>query len=131
MDAAITREILHVLKNHPTVRMAILFGSLASGRGTAESDLDLAMDAGRPLDLSLKMQLISELADRIGRPVDLVDLRSAGEPLLGQILRYGKKILGDNTYYADLIRKHVFDEADFLRYRNEMIAQRRRAWIRT
>ncbi|PYS15523.1 MAG: DNA polymerase III subunit beta, partial [Acidobacteria bacterium] len=64
MDAPITREILHVLKNHPTVRMAILFGSLASGRGTAESDLDLAMDAGRPLDLSLKMQLISELADR-------------------------------------------------------------------
>ena len=120
-----------MLKNHPTVRMAILFGSLASGRGTAESDLDLAMDAGRPLDFSLKMQLISELADRIGRPVDLVDLRSAGEPLLGQILRYGKKILGDNTYYADLIRKHVFDEADFLRYRNEMIAQRRRAWIRT
>jgi len=86
---------------------------------------------GAPLDLSLKMQLISELADRIGRPVDLVDLHSAGEPLLGQILRYGKKILGDNTYYADLIRKHVFDEADFLRYRNEMIAQRRRAWIRT
>ena len=70
--------------------MAILFGSLASGRGTAESDLDLAMDAGRPLDLSLKMQLIAQLADRIGRPVDLIDLRSAGEPLLGQILRYGK-----------------------------------------
>ena len=67
MDAPITREILQVLKNHPSVRMAILFGSLASGRGTAESDLDLAIDAGRPLDLSLKMQLISELADRIGR----------------------------------------------------------------
>src|SRR5206468_3057110 len=66
MDAPITREILHVLKNHPTVRMAILFGSLASGRGTAESDLDLAMDAGRPLDLSLKMQLISELAIESG-----------------------------------------------------------------
>ena len=89
-----------MLKNHPDVRLAILFGSLASGRQTTESDLDLAVDAGRPLDLSLKMSLISELADRIGRPVDLVDLRSAGEPLLGQVLRYGKKILGDNTHYA-------------------------------
>src|SRR5438093_6369661 len=131
MDGVTTQEVLHVLKNHPDVRLAILFGSLASGRQTTESDLDLAVDAGRPLDLSLKMSLISELADRIGRPVDLVDLRSAGEPLLGQVLRYGKKILGDNTHYAALIRKHVFDEADFLRYRNEMIAQRRRAWIRT
>jgi len=75
------------------------------------------------------MSLISALANRLGRPVDLVDLRTAGEPLLGQILRYGKKILGDNTQYADLIRKHVFDEADFLRYRNDMVAERRRAWI--
>ena len=103
---------------------------MASDRGTAESDLDLAIGAGRRLDLSLKMNLISELANRIGRPVDLVDLRIAGEPLLGQILRYGKKILGDNRHYADLIRKHVFDEADFLRYRTGMIAERRRAWIR-
>ena len=130
MDAAIRQEVLEVLKDHPDVRLAILFGSLASDRGTAESDLDLAIDAGRRLDLSLKMNLISELANRIGRPVDLVDLRIAGEPLLGQILRYGKKILGDNTHYADLIRKHVFDEADFLRYRTGMIAERRRAWIR-
>ena len=130
MDVDIRQELLEVLKGHSDIRLAILFGSLASDRGTAKSDLDLAVYAGRPLDLSLKMSLISELAHRVGRPVDLVDLRSAGEPLLGQILRYGEKILGDNTHYADLIRKHVFDEADFLRYRTEMIAQRRRAWIR-
>src|SRR2546422_708134 len=130
MDGDVRQKVLEVLNDHPGVRLAIVFGSLASDRATVESDLDLAVDAGRPLDLSLKMSLISELAHRIGRPVDLVDLRSAGEPLLGQILRYGKKILGDNTHYANLIRKHVFDEADFLRYRNEMIAERRRAWIR-
>lgn len=130
MDVAIRQKVLEILGSHSEIRLAILFGSLASNRGTVESDLDLAIDAGRPLGLPLKMNLISELADRIGRPVDLVDLRIAGEPLLGQILRYGKKILGDNTHYADLIRKHVFDEADFLRYRNDMIAERRRAWIR-
>jgi len=130
MDVAIRQKVLEILGSHSEIRLAILFGSLASNRGTVESDLDLAIDAGRPLGLPLKMNLISELADRIGRPVDLVDLRIAGDPLLGQILRYGKKILGDNTHYADLIRKHVFDEADFLRYRNDMIAERRRAWIR-
>jgi hypothetical protein len=34
--------------------------------------------------------------------VDLVDLHTVGEPLLGQILRHGKRLLGGGTCYADL-----------------------------
>jgi hypothetical protein len=47
------------------------------------------------------------LAKRAGRPVDLVDLYAFGEPLLGQILRHGKRLLGSETCCADLIRKHL------------------------
>src|SRR5437899_1683428 len=43
MDAAITQEVLEVLKNRPDIRLAILFGSLASDRGTNQSDLDLLL----------------------------------------------------------------------------------------
>jgi predicted nucleotidyltransferase len=129
VDTILYQRLLEVLNDHPDIRFAILFGSLATEGGATESDLDLAVDTGCPMDSASKMALISELADRIGRPVDLVDLRTVGEPLLSQILRYGRKIRGTNTQYAELIRKHVFDEADFLRYRNHMIAQRRRTWI--
>ncbi|WP_024298415.1 type VII toxin-antitoxin system MntA family adenylyltransferase antitoxin [Methylomicrobium lacus] len=118
-----------VLAKQEGVRLAILFGSLASGTARAESDLDVAVDAGHPLDAAEKMQLIGDLAAATGRPIDLVDLQSVGEPLLGQILRYGKRLIGNDTYYGDLISKHLFEQADFMPYRNRILADRRKAWI--
>ncbi len=123
------QAILDVIGTQPAIGLAILFGSLAVGEGRVESDLDLAVDAGRRLTASEKIALISELAGRTGRPVDLVDLHTVGEPLLGQILRHGKRILGSDTHYANLIRRHLFDQADYLPYRDRILAERRRAWI--
>ena len=128
-DVNLKQAILAVIGTQPDIRLAILFGSLAVGEGHRESDLDLAVDAGRRLTASEKITLISELAGRIGRPVDLVDLHAVGEPLLGQILQRGKRILGGDTHYANLIRRHLFDQADYLPYRNRILAERRRAWI--
>jgi hypothetical protein len=93
-----------------------------------DSDLDLAVDAGRRLTSGERLALTTELAKRTGRPVDLVDLYVVGEPLLGQILRHGKRLLGGGTCYADLIRRHLFDQADYLPYRSRILAERRRAW---
>lgn len=123
------QAILAAISTQPGIGLAILFGSLALGEGRPESDLDLAVDAGRSLTASEKMALISELATKIGRPVDLVDIHTVGEPLLGQILRHGKRILGSDTHYANLIRRHLFDQADFLPYRNRILTERRQAWI--
>lgn len=123
------RTILSAIGTQPDIRLAILFGSLAAGKGRAESDLDLAVDAGRRLTASEKMALISELAGRTGRPVDLVDIHAIGEPLLGQVLRHGKRILGSDTSYANLIRRHLFDQADYLPYRDRILAERRQSWI--
>lgn len=128
-DLNLKQNILAALSGQPGIEAAILFGSLAAGEGSVESDLDLAIDAGHLLTAEEKIGLISALAERTGRPVDLVDLQAAGEPLLGQILRHGKRILGSDTHYGNLIRKHLFDQADFLPYRNRILAERRRAWI--
>lgn len=123
------QTILTAISSQPDIGLAILFGSLAVGKGREGSDLDLAVDAGRHLTTDEKMALISTLAERIGRPVDLVDIHAAGEPLLGQILRHGKRILGSDTHYANLIRRHLFEQADYLPYRNRILAERRQAWI--
>ena len=128
-DENLTRSILAVLNTQSGIRLAILFGSLAAGREQADSDLDLAVDAGHRLTVGEKLALVTELAEQTGRPVDLVDLHAVGEPLLGQILRHGKRLLGDETCYADLIRRHLFDQADYLPYRTRILAERRRAWI--
>jgi predicted nucleotidyltransferase len=126
---SLTRAILTALATQPGVRLAILFGSLAVGREQTHSDVDLAIDAGHPLACDEKLALIAGLAERTGRPVDLIDLRTVGEPLLGQILRHGTKLLGSETAYADLICRHLFDQADFLPYRSRILAERRQAWI--
>ena len=80
-----------ILSARSDVRLAILFGSLATGAGRPDSDLDLAVDIGRRLTADEKMALISDLAISTGRSVDLVDITAVGEPLLGQILRHGKR----------------------------------------
>lgn len=128
-DTELNQTLLAVLSAYPHIRLAILFGSLAAGKGRADSDLDLAVDAGRRLKTEEKIQLITELAGKTGRSVDLVDIRAVGEPLLGQVLKYGKRILGSDTQYGELIRRHVFDQADFLPYRNRILAHRRQLWI--
>ena len=124
-----TELIGSVLLRHPHVKLAVLFGSLAGGAARPESDLDLAVADDRPLSADARMALIADLAEHVGRPVDLIDLTRTGEPLLGQILAHGRRILGSDERYADLLRRHLFDEADFAPYRSRILAERRRAWI--
>ncbi len=128
-DRALTQAIVAALGTQPEVRLAIVFGSLAAGKGSMESDLDLAVDVGRRLTADEKLTLIGILAEQTGRPVDLVDIHAIGEPLLGQILKHGKRVWGSVTCYADLIRRHLFDQADYLPYRRRILAERRRSWI--
>ena len=73
--------------------------------------------------------MIGAIAERVGRPVDLVDLKAISEPLLGQIVRHGRRILGSDTLYGELISRHLFEQADFMPYRTRILAERRKAWI--
>jgi predicted nucleotidyltransferase len=128
-NSQLKQTIAEALGIQPDIVLAILFGSVAAGNERAESDIDVAVDVGRTLTTPEKMTLISRLAEATGRPTDLVDLHIVGEPLLGQILRHGKRILGSDTRYANLVRKHLFDKADFLPYRERILLERRQAWI--
>lgn len=124
-----TNRIRQMLAQHDGIRLAILFGSLANGRATPQSDLDLGVLMDAPLSAETKMALISALSEAIGRPVDLIDLRVTGEPILGQILKHGVRLLGSDSDYAELLKRHLFEEADFMPYRRRILAERRLAWI--
>ncbi|MEW5965684.1 MAG: nucleotidyltransferase domain-containing protein [Pseudomonadota bacterium] len=128
-DPELLRALRQVLSEPGDVRLAILFGSRATGRATAQSDLDLAVMLSAPMDAPQKIALIERVAASTGLPVDLIDLKRVGEPLLGQILKHGVRLMGSNADYAALMSRHVFDAADFLPYRNRILAERRQAWI--
>ncbi len=120
-SSANDEHIRRVLERHPCIRLAVQFGSLAKGGARSDSDLDLAVSADHLLNANEKMQLVAELAEATGRPVDLVDLATVGEPLLGQILKGGKRLLGEDDRFAALLLKHLFDEADFMPYRRRIL----------
>lgn len=125
----IDEELKEVLTHFPKISFAILFGSVATGRQRAESDLDIAVAAEEVLTASEKIALITAFAASSGRPVDLIDLKVVSEPLLGQILRHGRRLLGSDTFYGELISRHLFEQADFMPYRTRLLAERRKAWI--
>jgi predicted nucleotidyltransferase len=118
-----------VLAQFPTLVLALVFGSVARGKARNDSDLDIAVACGQVLTSAEKMDIITALASRTGRPVDLVDLKTVAEPLLGQILRHGRRLLGSDGAYGNLISKHLIEQADFMPYRNRVLAERRAAWI--
>ena len=122
-------QVRGVLNRFPSVELALLFGSVAAGRQRPDSDLDIAVAAEHRLTADEKMDIIASLAEATGRPIDLVDLRQAGEPLLGQVLTHGWRLMGSDIAYAPWITRHVLNQADFVPYRDRVLAERRAAWI--
>ena len=121
-------QLLDVLAGFPALVLAVLFGSIALGRQRSDSDLDIAVAAHRALTAAEKIALIEALAERTGRPIDLVDLKVVAGPLLGQIVRHGRRLLGSDSAYGQLISRQLFEQADFMPYRSRVLAERRAAW---
>jgi predicted nucleotidyltransferase len=74
-----------VLRDRQDVHLALLFGSQATGRSQPGSDIDLAVQ-GEDID---RLALARDLSLATRHEVDVIDLRSAGYPLLNAIARDG------------------------------------------
>ncbi len=122
-------QVQGVLRRHSELRLALLFGSQAHGTARTDSDVDLAVAAGHPLQAAELIMLIGELGAATGRPVDLIDLAAAGEPLLGQILTQGVRLLGDSAQQAAWLTRHLIEVADFVPLQQRILNERRRRWI--
>jgi predicted nucleotidyltransferase len=72
------------LAHEPAVRLALLFGSVARGTATPESDVDVAVQVSDDLDLPA---LAARLSTAVGLQVDLISLRDPGVPMIEELLR--------------------------------------------
>lgn len=123
------QPIRDALARHPEIGLALVFGSMATGKAGPDSDIDIAVECAEDMTAEAKASLIEELAEAGGRPVDLIDLRRAGPALIGRILRQGKRLRGDAQAQARLVSRYLIDAADFLPYYRRILAERRQAWI--
>ncbi|MEO8846506.1 MAG: nucleotidyltransferase domain-containing protein [Kofleriaceae bacterium] len=85
-----------VLRVGPPLRLAVLFGSRATGRARAASDVDLAiLPCDGALALGEELDLAARLSLRVGHEVDLVRIDRASTTLAWQIARDGVLLLAE------------------------------------
>ena len=128
IDSPVEDQLREVLLPHG-LRMVVLFGSVARGEAGPDSDLDVAVLGDGALTVTRKIQLTSDLALHFGRPVDLIDLHTVGEPLLGAILADGKRVIGSSAEWGRQVYRHLINQADFVPLQNRILKARRDAWI--
>lgn len=72
-----------------------LFGSWAQGRALSVSDLDIALDIGRPIEPAL-IQKVTEALEELPtlRKVDILDLQAADQEFRKRVLEQGELVYG-------------------------------------
>lgn len=79
----LTHKIADVLGTFTGVKLALMFGSRATGKAREDSDLDLAIDAPG-VD---RAQIAARVSEALGLEVDVVSLNDVTIPLLRELIR--------------------------------------------
>jgi hypothetical protein len=114
-----SERVAGVLKRHPSVLAALLFGSRARGSPAEGSDFDIAILAEQPLTLEELGGIAAELAAALGVPadkIDVVDLQAAPNELLYKVIRDGELLYAsDEERFREWLRRsyiRVLDEEE-------------------
>jgi predicted nucleotidyltransferase len=119
----LAQEIAHVFAARNEDAAAVyLFGSVARGEAGEDSDVDVAVLCGKPVDpglAGLKLALAGDLEERLGRRVDLVVLDHQPPDLVHRVLRDGLLVLENDRSarirFEVTARNEYFDVLPMLR----------------
>ncbi len=94
------------LRTESNVRLALLFGSTATGTDAPDSDVDVLVDLRDP-SFERVLDLVTKLSQIVGRPVELVELKDAeAEPsFLAQALNDGRVLVDRDDRWPALLRR--------------------------
>ena len=115
-----------ILQHLPEAKLIYLFGSVAANRQTATSDIDIAVHCDRKLDPIERWDIAAELANSLGKSVDLVDLIEASTVMCNQITSKGI-CLYDPTNYANEYTMIVMSMYQNLNFERQEILSRFRS----
>lgn len=84
--------IIPVLKRY-FIKRAAIFGSLAKGVLSVDSDIDLLIEPGKNFTMFKMLQLENEIAELVNRKVDLVEYNALKPSIRNEVLRSAIDIL--------------------------------------
>jgi|SRR5690554_5110113 len=122
-------KLSELLAGFSSIRVAAIFGSIARGTARPDSDIDVAVQADKELSADERIAITEAIALAFNRSVDLVDLRTAGQPLLDQIVRTGTQVIGTRHQWGDLIYRNIMENEDFVPYQKRILEGRRNVWM--
>jgi predicted nucleotidyltransferase len=80
------QQVLHLAAKHGAGNVAV-FGSVARGEETPESDVDLLVDITGETSAWFPGGLVADLEELLGRPVQIVIRRSLSELIRDSVLK--------------------------------------------
>ncbi len=107
-DDAIVEVVQHAF---PDAAVVYRFGSTVRGESSGQSDVDVAFLPSAPVDPVLRFRVQEQLAARLRRDVDLVDLARASTVMQMQVVSGGVAVAT-----ADDRRRGAFEDLVFVRY---------------
>lgn len=85
--------IVPILTRH-RIKRAGIFGSVAKGNATSQSDIDILVELGSEISLLDFVGIKYELEDHLGRKVDLVEYQAIKPRLKNRIMSEEIRIYG-------------------------------------
>jgi predicted nucleotidyltransferase len=129
MNELITK-LKEALEGKAEIRLALLFGSYATGKADPNSDIDLAIAYDSKLTMEERIELGQGLSRLLNKEIDLIDLRTASGILLQQIVSNRKTLINrDAKLYGDIIARQITEELDFIPLYEQLLKSKRERFI--
>lgn len=121
-------SLADIFRKYPDIQAVYLFGSGASGRLHAESDLDLAVYSHNPALRAQRLDMLTDLTRRGFSNVDLVfldknDIVLRFEAVRQNRLVYRAKDFDAGSFFSLVVRQY-FDFAPYLKTQREAYKRR-------
>lgn len=99
------RDLRAALRTEPNLRLAVMFGSLATGRAAERSDVDLLVVLADP-SATRVAELAGRLEERTGRDMQLVRLQEAEQvpALMLDAIEHGRVLVDRDRRWSDLTK---------------------------
>ena len=123
-------RLVNLLEIEQGLKLAIVYGSAASGTMRPGSDVDLALLYDQPLSAERKMAIAARLERDLLRTVDLVDLSTISGTILKQVLYKGRVLIqNEEGLFAVLLKKMIYNQTDMMPYVTRTLLERQRRFI--